>query len=200
MASKRRVFKRLLGKRPYRKLFVVATEGIKTEPDYFVIFDDHQNIIKVKCVKGDQKSAPEKVLKRMTDYLKEEHLKKTDEAWLVVDKDQWTDIQLMELHEWVQQANNRGLALSNPNFEFWLLLHFEDGNKIESAKACLRRLTRHLPNYNKGIDTRLFTQQNIVDAIHRAKIKDNPRCKDWPRNPGRTTVYRLVENILNTGK
>ncbi len=43
-------------------------------------------------------------------------------------KDEWTDDQLSQLNEWAQGADNYGFALSNPKFEFWLLLHFEDGS------------------------------------------------------------------------
>jgi hypothetical protein len=71
----------------------------------------------------------------MTKYLKEQRLLKTDEAWLAVDKDIWIDSQLQELHQWPQEAQNHGFALSNPSFEYWLLLHFEDGNP-----ACMYRM------------------------------------------------------------
>ena len=37
MPPKRRNFRRPLGERRYRKLFIVATEGVKTEPQYFAI-------------------------------------------------------------------------------------------------------------------------------------------------------------------
>lgn len=37
MPQKRRSFRRPFGKLPYRKLFVIATEGAKTEPQYFDI-------------------------------------------------------------------------------------------------------------------------------------------------------------------
>lgn len=200
MAAKRRVLKRPLGERRYRKMFVIATEGSKTEPGYFSMFNDRHTLVKVKCLKGDIKSAPGKVLKRMKDYLKEEHLKKTDEAWLVVDKDQWTDDQLKELYTWAQQAKNRGLALSNPNFEFWLLLHFEEGFGISSAQECIRRLEQYLPGYDKGIKENEFPVNRIQAAIHRAQVKDNPPCADWPHIHGSTTVYRLVENFLKDGK
>ena len=134
----------------------------------------------------------------MQDHLKKEALKKSDEAWLVVDKDQWTNGQLAQLNGWSQAANNYGFALSNPKFEYWLLLHFEDGTGIASSQDCSDRLKRHLPDYDKGIDPRKFPRQTIDEAIRRAKQRDNPPCPDWPRSIGGTTVYRLVENILCT--
>ena len=58
MASRRRTFKRPLGERRYRKLFVIAVEGVKTEPQYFAIFNDQTSVIRVNCLKGGHDSPP----------------------------------------------------------------------------------------------------------------------------------------------
>jgi hypothetical protein len=171
-------------------------EGVKTEPQYFGIFNNEQSVIQVSCLKSSHGSSPLYVLKRMEDYLRQENLRSSDEAWLVVDKDQWTDEQLVQLHDWAQTHDNFGFALSNPKFEYWLLLHFEDGNDIASSRDCTERLKRHLTDYDKGIDVRKFTNEHISAAIRRAKLRDNPTCVDWPRSPGGTTIYRLVEKLL----
>lgn len=194
---KRRKFKRPLGKRPYRKMFVLATEGSKTESQYFEIFKDPNLIVHIELLKKIGKGAPPQVLERMRKHLKREGLKNSDEAWLVVDKDQWTDDQLSQLHEWALEADNYGFALSNPKFEFWLLLHFEDGKNVNNSQTCSRRLKQYIPGYGKGIDVRKISEDMIARAIERAKNRDTPTCSDWPRNTG-TTVYRLVKNILES--
>lgn len=194
--QKKRKIQRQLGERRYRKMFVLAVEGEKTEPQYFDIFNHNpQSVIHVHCLRG-KKSAPHQVLKRMKKHLREEGFKSGDEAWLVVDKDQWTDDQLNQLHMWAQESPNYGFALSNPKFEYWLLLHFEDGVGIISSQICTERLRKYLPDYNKGIDARNITQNQIANAIRRARKQDDPPCTDWPRTPGTTMVYRLVEKIL----
>ena len=195
--KKRRRFVRPPGKRRYRKMFVLATEGRKTESQYFEIFKDRGLAVHIEFLKRKGDSAPPQVLERMKNYLKQRGLKNSDEAWLVVDKDQWTDYQLLQLHEWSQQADNYGLALSNPKFEFWLLLHFEDGSGVSNSKTCSRKLKHHIPGYDKDINARKISQDMIKKAIERAKKRDTPTCCDWPRNTG-TTVYRLVENILKS--
>ncbi len=196
MPRKRRRFRRLPGERPYRKMFVIATEGNKTEPLYFGIFNDQQSVIHVRCLKSKHESAPTHVLKKMENFLEGKALRKSDEAWLVVDKDNWTDEQLAELHAWSQKKDTYGFALSNPMFEYWLLLHFDDGTGMSSARAGADRLRRNLPGYDKGLDLRKITPERIDAAVRRAKLRDNPPCTDWPRSIGHTTVYRLVENIL----
>lgn len=195
MPRRRRRFHREIGQRRYRKIFILAVEGVKTEPRYFAIFNNEQSLIRVNCLRGQHESSPSQVLKRMEVHLKEEHLRNSDEAWLVVDKDQWSDAQLTQLHQWSLREENYGLALTNPKFEFWLLLHFEDGSGVSGSRSCSDRLKRYLPDYDKGIDSRLFTSERIAGAIQRAKLRDNPPCTDWPRGVG-STVYRLVDKIL----
>jgi len=197
MSPKRRKFNRTLGERRYRKIFILAVEGIKTEPQYFAIFNDQNSIIRVNCLKSKHDSSPPQVLARMKKYLKKEGLKKSDEAWLVIDKDQWTDEQLSQLHQWSMKTDNFGFALSNPKFEFWLLLHFEDGKGVNSSQICSQKLKHHLPTYNKGIDVRKISDTMVTNAIKRARQRDTPPCNDWPRITG-TTVYKLVENILKS--
>ncbi len=80
MPPSRRKFKRPLGERRYRRIFVIAAEGEKTEPQYFAIFNDLQLVIRVNCLKGRHDSSPPQVLKRMKDYLRREKLRHSDEA------------------------------------------------------------------------------------------------------------------------
>jgi len=74
------------GERRYKKLFLIAAEGIKTESLYFGLFTDDTSIVRVHCLKGKHDSAPPQVLKRMTEHLEREGLKSSDEAWTVIDE------------------------------------------------------------------------------------------------------------------
>lgn len=193
MAQPSRRFTRKLGERRYHKLFLVATEGAKTEPQYFKWLNREHACVQV--IKVGHDSDPLHVLKRMKDTLAQTSSMPPWEAWLVVDKDQWTDDQLAQLHAWALEQENHGFALSNPAFEFWLLLHFEDGTGITRLNQCVAQLKKHLPAYDKKIDISKITLERVNDAIRRAKARDNPPSQDWPRTTG-TTVYRLAENIL----
>ncbi|WP_219988817.1 RloB family protein [Leucothrix pacifica] len=196
--AKRRSFPRPSAQRRYRKLFVLAVEGTVTEPQYFQMFNSEVSIIQVKCLKGGHKSGPFHVLKRMKKYLDDVELRKTDEAWLVVDKDEWSDSQLNELYQWSASTGQYGLALSNPKFEYWLLLHYEQGKGVSSSRSCTERLNRYIKNYDKGIEGKLPTLEQVKNAVERAKLRDTPPCKDWPRESGQSTVYKLVEAILQS--
>ena len=198
MSKGRRKFQRPLGERRYRKIFLLAVEGVKTEPQYFALFNDQRSTVHVHCVKSSHDSSPPQVLARLRNYLEQRELRSSDEAWLVVDKDQWTNKQLNQLNEWAKESRNHGLAVSNPKFEYWLLLHFEDGKGIASSQDCSNRLKKHIQGYDKGLKVQDFSRRRIDDAVQRARKRDNPPCADWPRAMGASTVYRLVENILQS--
>jgi hypothetical protein len=194
----RRKFDRPIRTRRVKKLFIIATEGSKTEPTYFKLFNSEDNAVSVKCIKGNHNSAPKYVLKRMREYIDKNDLMDGDEAWLVVDTDYWREEDLEALHAWSQSEGRFGLAVSNPCFEYWLLLHFEVGSGAPDRDECLTRLRKHMPNYDKGnLDIGLL-EPGIADAVARAKKRDTPPTADWPRKTG-TTVYRLVGRLLGGG-
>ena len=195
MPSQSQRFSRKLGERRYKKLFLVAVEGKKTEPQYFKFLNGKDSISNVYCIPGTSDTSPTQVLERLRRKIKNEKLKKSDEAWIVVDKDNWSTEQLSQLHQWSEGQERFGFALSNPNFEYWLLLHFEDGKKVGNSRQCTDKLKKHLPNYDKNIKRGDFKTIRINEAIRRAKQKDTSPCDDWPQTTG-TTVYKLVENIL----
>lgn len=199
--SPRNRLNRPLGERRYKKLFVLATEGKKTEPEYFSIVEKEiqglqRPLIKITCLRK-KSSSPEHVLKSMKSYLKEKSFNpKIDEAWLVIDRDRWPEQHIEILNRWAQTKENYGLAVSNPNFEYWVLLHYEDGKAIGSPSDCSTRLKKHLPDYDKGLKGSSICLDSIKKAVERAKDRDKPPCLDWPKSSGSTTVYKLVENLL----
>ncbi len=187
-------FRRKLGERRYKRMFIIVAEGTVTEQEYFSLLNE-ESIVRVKCLSNSRNLSPLAAMKRVCDYVKREGLRRSDQAWVVVDKDLWLEEHLSQLHAWSQTQVNYGFALSNPKFEFWLLLHFEDGKGVASGDDCDRRIVKHLPRYDKHIHPNEFTPERIRSATERARTRDTPRCSDWPRNAG-TTVYKLVEKIL----
>ncbi len=131
MRKKRNRFSpRTSGKERYKKMFLIATEGARTEPQYFALFkefDRISSVVHVKCIKKSSgASSPHHVLKAMKNYLSKSPSRNSDEAWLVVDRDKWAEENLAELFAWSQERENYEFAMSNPKFEYWLLLHFKN--------------------------------------------------------------------------
>ncbi|AQQ09531.1 hypothetical protein L21SP3_01337 [Sedimentisphaera cyanobacteriorum] len=87
--------------------------------------------------------------------------------------------------------------MSNPKFEYWLLLHFEDGKKASDSKTCTKRLKKYLVD-GKNINPAKINRKMILKAVERAK-RQNSNPAGWPKQKG-TTVYRLIENIFKAEK
>lgn len=174
-------FVRPKGEKRYKKRFILSVEGRNTEPQYFEIFKSKDVVIKIIA----KDLSPSELLNRMKGYLNEEQLKTEDEAWIVCDKDDWTVDVLNEIKQWSQECDKHGFAFSDPNFEYWLLLHFEDNSSNSGHKQSLKK---HISDYDKNIDPRKFPQEKIYQAIKRAKKRQSSPY---------TTVYELVEKLLS---
>jgi hypothetical protein len=96
----------------------------------------------------------------------------------------------------VSLANRQdvNLAVSNPCFELWLLLHHADCRSHCAGYAdVVARLRKHVPAYDKT-DLRFADYvAGVYDAVKRARELD-PTGVDHARNPS-TGVWRLVSTI-----
>ncbi len=119
-----------------------------------------------------------------------------DEAWCVTDVDHY-EREGGKVSAAVTLAAAAGIqvAVSNPCFEVWLLLHHEPCTAAyENCTAVVRRLRKILPSYDK---TRLSFDDfgdGLDRAIERAQRLD-PSGREHVRNPS-TGVWRLVTAIL----
>lgn len=190
----RRRYSRPIGTRRKKVLFLISVEGALTECQYFNMFNSECAAIQTQLIHKKNKSAPKHVLGELKKKLKSSNLHRDDEAWVVIDRDQWSCEQINAISEWAEEKPNYYFALSNPNFEYWPLLHFEDVGGKKTAKACKEALKKHIADYNKKIPRNMFTEERIAKAIERAEKQIKPNRQDWPRRTG-TTVYRLVRNI-----
>ena len=119
---KKRPLDRNIDHRADTSLIVIATEGEKTEKQYFETFKYRRVQVKVEATEKG-KSSPAHVLERLDAYVKEFVIGDGDELWLAIDVDRWEKRMLAEV---TREAVQKGfsLAVSNPCFELWLLLHF----------------------------------------------------------------------------
>ncbi len=128
-----------------------------------------------------------------------------DEVWVVFDTEGPQNLQRQTAaRNAVEDARQLGFltAVSNPCFEFWILLHFEwcvqafpDGN------AVCHRLKKHIQNYQKNTDSYHLTRLKTGDAIVHAKRVFQERHTGKSHHPCDchpcTEVYRLVESLLS---
>lgn len=221
MGRERKGFDRISGvKDP--SLIVVATEGRDDEQKYF-------NAVRLKCHaigsrlqleviptnehdRDPSHSSPKYVLDQLSSYKKKYGLNTHDELCMAIDRDKqsWTEAEL----SWVAAECSRKqflLALSNPCFEIWLLLHLVDiDDYSEEQKANLldnfrdgrypyikRELARVL---SKAVSADLDIDDywdNTSLAISRAATLDIAPAERWPNNLG-SRVYLLMDKIMTS--
>lgn len=210
--ANRRSFTRKTGFRD-AKLIVIATEGERTEKAYFeylkkVYFSPGTHVEVLD--RADSGSDPQRILNLIDGFRNQYSLRPgLDQLWVVIDVDHWGNQKLSSVSS---QCSQKGyyLAISNPAFELWLLMHIrklesysadELKELLENKKENNRtRLEHELINlfgyYNKSnLDMNCFTKR-VKFAIENARQNDiNPEDR-WPNGLG-TRVYLLVEQIVN---
>ena len=180
-------------------LCVIATEGEHTEKQYFAVFSNRRVRVWTLPTGEDHQSAPHHVLSRLDKFKQEHDLNEEDTLWLMVDVDHRRAGELDPIcREAVQKGF--GLAISNPCFELWLLLHFAEADASDMRCGAVEtRLRTVLGSYNKtNLNMELYHPQ-MAEAIQRARALDtNPQAR-WPDFPG-THVYKVVEMLYTSAE
>ncbi len=192
-------------KRDY-KLFAIACEGGKREPEYFQDFEFLSDRISIDIIedivsddemktKYETKSAPKWVLDRAIKYIEKEGLIDEDELWFVLDIDRWDFAQIREIASLCENNSNWNIALSNPCFEVWLFFHKKEDIPSHLVKNC-KKIKTELSKLTK---TGYSKEEYIIDfeiAIKNSKNKDSNKNHFFP-NRGESKVYLLAESLKN---
>jgi len=200
------------------RLIVIASEGKDTERIYFKALAKeytnprvHVHILE-RSEAEQNNSSPDHVLKQLNDYKSQYELEADDELWLVVDKDRWTEAMLSRVATECSQEVAMHMALSNPCFELWLLLHIEDAVSLTPEEQMLwienRRKSKNgdpylkvrmrlkMGSYHESSYDALALIAHVEDAIERARALDKNPNDRWPQTLG-TRVYLLAESVMN---
>lgn len=148
------------------------------------------------------KSSPNRILDRVVEFEREHGLEHgLDRVWLVFDKDTWKQIGSVTNDA---TRRNYGIAASNPCFELWLLLHYEDVHSSsfglhdpDARDKCKRLKDRVRELRARG---HLQTEGGSVGLIEaalaraRALLPEESRTQRFPPCPG-TFVYKIIEDL-----
>jgi hypothetical protein len=216
MPRERIDFFRESNSKPKDKIIVLAYEGNNTEAIYFETLkedakfnDDLIYLFSLRRPKNDTNSAPKHVFNKLKKEAKDKYnFDETDEIWMIIDRDSWSNIP--EIFTLCNAEGNFYLALSNPCFELWILLHIKDLNdfneqeladihtnlKVSSKKTYLKNLLSKLleDGYNESNPRPERFIPHIETAIERARILDSSN-ENFPTGLG-SHVYKLVEKII----
>lgn len=200
-----------------KKRYFIACEGRETEYQYFEGVSEFRSILSIQPlieivpIKHDSKtgSNPINIYEEARKAVKEyDNFFTGDELCIVVDRDRksFKEEQYQKLCEANKQKEIR-FCISNPCFEFWLLLHLCDCSEYDKSKLIANKRTgrrtqvekylkgKLLGTYNK---TRIQFEKNflnkIYSAIENAKLYETDiiKLKD---NLG-TNIGLLIEEML----
>lgn len=195
------------------KIIILAFEGNITEERYFSEFRNsnkfNNELIYLHLLKrksNDTNSAPIHVFNKLKREAKDEfNFKKGDELWMIIDTDRWKGIP--QIINACKELGNMFVAVSNPCFEFWLLLHIKDIQEYNDDELELLFKNSKVGNRNY-VETKIievagsYSKKNLrtddflpsIDmAVLRAKNLDQP-MEDYPSKLG-SHIYKLIEKL-----
>lgn len=185
-----------------KRLILIVCEAKETEPNYFTSFYNVRRpaSASIKVLRGGQaKALPARTIERAKQerdqLLWDEH---RDQAWCVFDTEQaGTHADLLAL---VKDARRYQLhvAISNPAFEYWFLLHFEQTDRpFGNAQELTDVLRGHLPQYTKSMDAFARLDELTENALANAKALRKRSGESWENYPCPSTgADLLVREIL----
>jgi len=217
MTRKRRTLSDLRRRRPFlnpRESVLIVCEGEKTEPQYFNAITNELRLQKSVEVDVDGKrgaSTPTSVV----DYaivLESERAKIAstspiltayDVVWCVI------DVEVPKPHPSLENALNKAkahslkVALSNPFFEYWFLLHFKKvTSPFENDKDLHNALKKVHPAYRKRrIGFNILYPLTETAVKHSEEVLKETGCGEDLRghNPS-THVHRVVKHLQQIAK
>lgn len=201
------VFERLGRSRPIGRRILISCEGEETEYRYFEdirksLRMEPNKIIVLEPEASDPLGIVEQVLDERTYRKQDKEWTEDDIAWAVFDGDEHRANNINNWREALQLArgNDIHLAISNPSFEYWYLLHYQDQNSSLTRQQAMRLLKVHIPDYEKSDvlyreELQPLTKAAIDRARQVAHLAEGNASEAYA-NPC-THVCELVEIILS---
>lgn len=157
---------------PQRKLYVVVGEGELTEKGYIGLFSSTTYAISYTSPRGHHGGSAKKLVQQMREQRKK-HAPSTKAApteyWIIADAEEENkNHDLQPLFDWVMEDEDNHLAITYPQFENWLLLHYQ--TKMSSMNP-VRDMGKYISGYsrsNKSIGKHI-TEERVRTALDNAE-------------------------------
>jgi hypothetical protein len=196
----RRPARRTATRTPKRRILVVC-EGEVTEPGYVKGFErwcrnalvqveipNRHGVPRtlVEAAKERKQAAEETARREGDDFLL------YDEVWCVLDVDDHPKLDEAKI---MARDNGIDVAISNPSFELWLLLHFRD-NPGAQDRHHLQKMTKgFVDGYDKHINFDRFAPHYEAARSRAARMQRQAEEDGEPHRNPTTGVFRLTESI-----
>lgn len=196
------------GNRPPGRCILIVCEGAETEPNYFESIRNYLKLPTISVKIKDRAGAPISVV-REAQALVEKRQQDIREGrtnalhfeavWCVFDVENPHNNPTFNQAVHEADLKNYKLAVSNPAFEFWYILHFErttrpfaDGGEIKEY------LKRYLPGYHPAMQVfdALFSSTRTAILYSRSILEEHAQSSQRFPNPS-TGVHLLVKEMID---
>lgn len=166
---------RTTAKREPKQRYLLVCEGVITEPAYFRGYERWLKESTLEIEIADERGTPmtlvEIALERMRTANKEAKRQRDaflryDQVWCVFDVDE---------HPYIPEAkalarqHGINMAISNPCFELWLLLHHREQPGAQHRHKLQAMMKEYVAGYDKHIDFAQSFEPHINQALDRAQ-------------------------------
>ena len=199
--------RREIATRKPKRTFRVYCEGERTEPDYLEALKQEPDVhdaasVDIQIAEDPQGAVPFTLVSAAVDFKSRssEEAGEIDEIWCLFDVE--CPDNHPNLKEAVDLANrdNIGLAISNPCFELWLALHFEDHTDCLTTDEAVELRSSHDGSSDKSVDgptymprrSKAYRRAGYLDRMHQRKGNAFP-----DDNPS-SGMFRFLEAIEGT--
>ncbi len=208
-----RPFKRAKQFRLIGRSLIIVCEGKETEYGYFEAIRQSMRLrtLQVEVIHPNA-TDPRSIVSAAIEYKQEridddrwrennDDPQQNDTVWAVFDGDEHLQHAPQNWNDAIQLAENNdvNLAVSNPCFELWYLLHYQNQNANINRNNAKQILRNHIPNYEKSDTLYPDPLENLTNnAISRAEqLSQRTEADELPfyTNPS-TGVYKLVRSLL----
>jgi hypothetical protein len=197
--------------REQKKSILIALEDEKSSRLYFEALKREVRSNRIVVIAEHAGSAPKSVIEAAKKAKNDRELMfqkdiadRFDEVWVVFDTEgPGNKLRNRQARDAIEQARQLKFhtSVSNPCFEYWLILHFEYfvSPIADSAEAC-KRLKKHIQDYHKNRECYLSTRSKLKTAIIHSKRVRKERCEPLGSHPcdchPSTEIDLLVASLL----
>ena len=179
-------------------------EGTKTEPDYIKALKQEPAVrdsasVDIRIDLAASGAVPLTLVNAAAEARarSSQEQGEIDEVWCLFDVE-WprNHPDLPEAKARAEESDIR-LAISNPCFELWLALHFEDHTAWLDNKAARKLLREHDKSAGKGLAGSQYMRLRAAAARRARKLtaKHAGDGREFPKDNPSSGMYRLLEAI-----
>jgi RloB-like protein len=189
--------KRAVERRQEFKTVVVFCEGKKSEPDYINGVKKLPHVASNTALNIEvhpEQGAPMTLVKMAVDRQNDPEV---DECWCLFDVEWPKNHPNLDAAVRMAKAAGVRLAISNPCFEVWLILHYRLHTRFEATVVCERESRGLDKRKGKSINADLYMPRRM-DAARRASLLDERHAKngnELPNNNPSSGMYHFLAAI-----